>query len=62
MKHMLDQVFKSAGIQVGDWDALSGLFSYHTFNAREPVLWSGQAWRQLYYIERGLIRLHRRRW
>lgn len=57
MQPMLDQVFKNAGIQVGDEDALVRLFSYRLFSAREPVLQSGQAWRQLYYIQSGLIRL-----
>lgn len=57
MTTMMDQVFKSAGVQVNDWDALAGLFSFRKFGAREPVLMSGQAWRQLYYLKRGLIRL-----
>lgn len=51
MTTMMEQVFKSAGVQINDWDALEGLFSYRKFGAREPVLLSGQAWRQLYYTE-----------
>lgn len=54
---MIEQIFRSAGVQMDDWAALAGLFSSRDLSARATVLMAGQSWQQLYYIKRGLIRL-----